>query len=61
MCHRLDPLWTVKDVAAYLSVPVQTIYDWRWKHEGPPAFRIGRHLRFRESDVFAWLDTKTAA
>ncbi|MDR6862835.1 excisionase family DNA binding protein [Phycicoccus sp. 3266] len=54
-------MWTVKDVAAYLSVPVQTIYDWRWKHEGPPAYRIGRHLRFRESDVFAWLDSKTAA
>ncbi|HET8767107.1 MAG TPA: helix-turn-helix domain-containing protein [Pedococcus sp.] len=51
----------MKDVAAYLSVPVQTIYDWRWKHEGPPAYRIGRHLRFRESDVFAWLDSKTAA
>jgi excisionase family DNA binding protein len=61
MCNRHDPLWTVKEVAEYLSVPVQTLYDWRCKHEGPPALKIGRHLRFRESDVFAWLDAKTVA
>ena len=29
MCSRHDPLWTTADVAAFLSVPVQTIYDWR--------------------------------
>ena len=23
------------------------------------AFRLGKHLRFRESDVFAWLDRMT--
>ena len=57
MCSRHDPLWTTADVAAFLSVPVQTIYDWRTRGYGPPGFpRLGKHIRFRESDVFAWLD-----
>ena len=59
MCSRHDPLWTTADVAAFLSVPVQTIYDWRTRGYGPPGFRLGKHLRFRESDVFAWLDRMT--
>jgi excisionase family DNA binding protein len=54
-----DPLWTTADVAEFLSVPVQTIYDWRTRGYGPPGFRLGKHLRFRESDVFAWLDRMT--
>jgi predicted DNA-binding transcriptional regulator AlpA len=59
MCSRHDPLWTTADVAAFLTVPVQTIYDWRTRGYGPPGFRLGKHLRFRESDVFAWLDRMT--
>jgi excisionase family DNA binding protein len=59
MCSRHEPLWTTADVAAFLSVPVQTIYDWRTRGYGPPGFRLGKHLRFRESDVFAWLDRMT--
>jgi hypothetical protein len=34
MCSRHDPLWTTADVAAFLSVPVQTIYDWRTRGVG---------------------------
>jgi excisionase family DNA binding protein len=59
MCSRHDPLWTTADVAAFLNVPVQTIYDWRTQGYGPPGLRLGKHLRFRESEVFAWLDRMT--
>ena len=38
MCSRHDPLWTTADVAAFQSVPVQTIYDWRTRGYGPPGF-----------------------
>jgi hypothetical protein len=38
MCSRHDPLWTTADVAAFLSVPVQTIYDWRTRGYGPTGF-----------------------
>lgn len=61
MCHRLDPLWTPRQVAEYFGVPVQTLYDWRCKGQGPRAFKVGKHLRYRESDVVAWLDERTAA
>ena len=61
MCNRHDPLWTIQEVATFLGIPVQTIYDWRCKGEGPPSLKIGRLLRYKETDVFAWLDQQTAA
>lgn len=61
MCNRLDPLWTPAQLAEYLGVPVQTLYDWRWKGVGPTPLKVGRHLRYRESDIKAWLDVRTAA
>jgi excisionase family DNA binding protein len=53
---KFDRLWTVEDVAAYLSIPVQTLYQWRSKHYGPPARRVGKYLRFRPEDVKAWFE-----
>ncbi len=49
------PLWTVQDLAAYLRVPVNTVYKWRSAGDGPPGFRVGRHVRYRQEDVVAWL------
>ena len=53
---RITPLWTVRDVADYLQVPVQTLYSWRAQGYGPPARRMGKHLRYRPEDVTSWLD-----
>ncbi|MDJ0953490.1 MAG: helix-turn-helix domain-containing protein [Acidimicrobiia bacterium] len=50
-----DPLLTVQDLAAYLGVPATTIYAWRYRHEGPPGFRVGRYLRYQRSDVESWI------
>jgi excisionase family DNA binding protein len=50
-------LATPVEVADYLRVPLRTIYRWRYAGDGPPAFRIGRHLRFRWTDVEEWLGT----
>lgn len=49
-----EVLWTVQDVSAFLRVPVATIYQWRVRSEGPPAMRIGRHLRFDPETVREW-------
>ena len=49
-----DVLWTVHDVSDFLRVPVATIYQWRVRHEGPQAMRIGRHLRFDPETVREW-------
>jgi excisionase family DNA binding protein len=46
--------WDVDDVAEYLDVPVQTIYQWRKRKYGPPAAKIGKHLRYDPADVRAW-------
>jgi excisionase family DNA binding protein len=53
---NITPLWTVQDVSDYLRVPVQTLYSWRAQGYGPPARRMGKHLRYRPDDVTAWLD-----
>ncbi len=54
-----DKLMTTGDVAALLNVPVSRVYDC-WKAWGLPALRIGGQLRFRRSDVDAWLSERAA-
>ena len=49
-------LWTPNDVAEFLSVPVATLYQWRCRGIGPPARRVGRHLRYQPEAVRAWFD-----
>ncbi|MEN3267103.1 helix-turn-helix domain-containing protein [Pseudonocardia sp.] len=51
-----EPLWGVEEVSAYLGVPVRTLYQWRTKNYGPHGMRVGRHLRYKASDVVRWLD-----
>ncbi|GAA3218961.1 hypothetical protein GCM10017691_02050 [Pseudonocardia petroleophila] len=53
----IAPLWTIKDVSDYLRVPVQTLYSWRAQGSGPPARRVGKHLRYRPDEVVSWLDS----
>ncbi|MPZ71126.1 MAG: helix-turn-helix domain-containing protein [Actinobacteria bacterium] len=57
MEHR-DRLLTVQELAEYLAVPVATIYQWRYRREGPPGFRVGRHVRYRRSDVEDWIESQ---
>ena len=53
--ESVDPLFTVEGLAAYLDVPVATLYAWRCRGEGPLGFRVGKHLRYRTSDVEDWI------
>lgn len=45
----------VHQLATYLDVPVKTLYAWRYRRKGPPALRVGRHLRYRWSDIDRWV------
>lgn len=47
----LDP----QGLADYFGIPVRTVYSWRYRKEGPPAYRVGRHVRYRRSEVETWL------
>ncbi|MFF4990263.1 helix-turn-helix transcriptional regulator [Streptosporangium saharense] len=51
----LERLWTVDEVAVYLGVPAATLYQWRCRRIGPPAHRVGKHLRYLPEDVRAWV------
>lgn len=51
-----DRLLTVQELAEYLGVPVATLYQWRYRNDGPRGFRAGRHVRYRWSDVEAWIE-----
>jgi excisionase family DNA binding protein len=50
-----EPVLTLAEIADYLHVPVQTLYDLRAKGRGPRGLRIGRCLHFRKSEIDAWL------
>lgn len=50
-----DRLLGPEEVAAFLGVPLRTIYRWRSRHEGPRGYRVGRHVRYRLDDVERWL------
>ena len=54
-------LLTVEDLATFLDVPIKTLYAWRYRGEGPVGFRVGRHIRYRWSDVEQWIGTRIRA
>jgi excisionase family DNA binding protein len=51
----LEPVLTLSELAARLCVSIQTLYDLRSQGRGPRGFRVGRQLRFRMSEIDAWL------
>lgn len=53
--HDLSAVMSISELAAYLHVAVQTIYDLRCQGRGPRGFRVGREIRFRLREVEAWL------
>jgi len=55
MTNSMQQLMTPEEVSGLLQVPIGTLYGWRYKGVGPPAVRIGRHLRYDKSDVERWL------
>ena len=50
---------SVRDIASRLGVPKTTLYGWRHRGTGPTAIPVGRHLRYRMSDVEKWLDEQS--
>lgn len=56
-----EHLLSVAELADYLGVPIATVYRWRYQRQGPLGYRIGRHVRFRSSDVQRWLERQRDA
>lgn len=44
------------------GIPERTLAQWRYLDKGPKYYRFGRHVRYRRSDIEAWLkDQATSA
>jgi len=46
---------TITQVSEFLNVPIGTLYQWRHKGYRPPAWRLGRSLRYDAAAVRRWL------
>jgi hypothetical protein len=53
---QTDPLWTTAEVSAYYRIPIATLHQWHSLGIGPRTAKIGRHLRYRKSDLDAYFD-----
>lgn len=53
---ELEPLMTTEEVCTYLRMARGTLYSLRSQGAAPPAFRVGKFLLHRQSDVVAWLE-----
>jgi predicted DNA-binding transcriptional regulator AlpA len=51
-----ESLLFIEDVAEWTGIPVQTLRWWRQHGKGPKSAKVGARVRYRESDVQAWLD-----
>ena len=60
--NGLERLLTVGEVAELLQVPTSWVYGHTRKRSlNPlPGFRLGKYWRFREADVWAWLEQQKA-
>jgi excisionase family DNA binding protein len=52
----MDDLFEDHTLAEILNVPVATLANWRYQGRGPRFVKVGRHVRYRRSDVEAWLE-----
>lgn len=55
----MDTLRNTAQVAEQLQVAEQTLRYWRHVGSGPPSIKVGRGVRYRQSDVDAWLADNT--
>jgi excisionase family DNA binding protein len=49
-----------QELADRLGVPPKTTAQWASKGTGPPHAKIGRHVRYRLSDVVKWEDARVS-
>ena len=52
----MEKLLSPDELAEFFGVPLGTIYRWNYTSTGPRPIKVGRHVRYRESDVERWLD-----
>ena len=57
-----EDYWLTRpEVGERLKVPVKTLAQWASQGKGPRYASIGRHARYRLSDLIAWENEQFAA
>lgn len=49
-----DRMLTAAEVAGLLGVSIKTVLNWHERGK-LPSYKLGRAVRFRESEILAWL------
>ncbi len=57
--NRSDRLLTPKEAANFLRVSDSWLAKARMQGNGPPFVKIGRSIRYRESDLLRWMRSRT--
>jgi excisionase family DNA binding protein len=52
---REDELLTTRDLCEWLGISRLTLFRLRERGEGPPAYRIGKGMRYPRAGVERWL------
>jgi hypothetical protein len=52
-------LWTQRQTAQALLLSTRTLERWRVMGLGPKFVRAGKSIRYRLTDVVAWIDRQT--
>lgn len=58
---------SAEEAAEFLGVRIATLYAWRYKGpqgngpRGPKSYKAGGVLRYRRSDIEAWLEANSQA
>ena len=55
----MEQLYTPAQVSKLLGVSVKTLEKWRWERRNLPFVKLGAAVRYRGSDLEAWLDANT--
>jgi len=55
-----DRMLTITEAADLLRKPVATLRWWRHTNTGPRSFKIGRDVRYLQSELHAWIDKQHA-
>lgn len=56
-----DRLLRLNAVAELIGVAPATLYSWRHRGEGPPSFKLGENVVYRESELDKWIAAQEEA
>ena len=57
----IEKVYTVDELAEYLSMNPQTLSNWRTQGYGPKFVKVGRNVRYREGDINDWMESQVAS